>query len=44
MLQIQMSAEEVLLLREILESYMGDLRAEVHHTDTFLKFQYKRSP
>jgi len=35
MLQIQLSTEEVLLLREILESYMGDLRAEVHHTDTF---------
>jgi hypothetical protein len=33
--QIQLSPEEVLLLREILESYLGDLRAEVHHTETF---------
>lgn len=35
MLQIQLSTEEALLLCEILESYLGDLRAEFHHTDTF---------
>ena len=35
MLHIQLSTEEVLLLHEILESYLGDLRAEVHHTATF---------
>lgn len=35
MLQIQLSTEEALLLREILESYLGDLRGEVHHTDSF---------
>jgi hypothetical protein len=34
-LQIQLSTEEALLLREILESYLGDLRGEVHHTDSF---------
>jgi hypothetical protein len=35
MLQIHLSTEEALLLREILESYLGDLRGEVHHTDSF---------
>jgi hypothetical protein len=35
MLQIQLSTEEARLLREILESYLGDLREEVHHTDSF---------
>jgi hypothetical protein len=35
MRQLQLSREEVLLLREVLEGYLGDIRAEVHHTDTF---------
>jgi hypothetical protein len=35
MLQIQLSTEEAFLLHEILESYLGDLREEVHHTDSF---------
>jgi hypothetical protein len=35
MLQMQLSTEEALLLREILESYLGDVRDEVHHTDSF---------
>jgi hypothetical protein len=34
MVHMQLSAEEALLLREIIESYLGDLRAEVHHTET----------
>jgi hypothetical protein len=35
MLQMQLTTEEALMLREILESYLGDLREEVHHTDSF---------
>jgi hypothetical protein len=35
MLQVLLSTEEALLLREILESYLGALRGEVHHTDSF---------
>jgi len=35
MLQVQLSTEEALLLREILKSYLGALRGEVHHTDSF---------
>jgi hypothetical protein len=35
MLQVQLPTEEALLLREILENYLGALRGEVYHTDSF---------
>jgi hypothetical protein len=35
MSQFNLSPEEVQVIREILESYLGDLRVEVHHTDDF---------
>jgi hypothetical protein len=35
MLQIQLSTEEALLLREILECYLRNLRGEIHHTHSF---------
>jgi hypothetical protein len=40
MLQIQLSTEEAFLLREILESYLRNLRGEVHHTHSF---EYRES-
>jgi hypothetical protein len=35
MLQIQLSTEETCLLHEILESYLNNLRGEIHHTHSF---------
>lgn len=35
MLSLQLTPEDVQVLREILESYLGELRVEVHHTDDF---------
>jgi hypothetical protein len=35
MVHMQLSPEEALLLRDILESYLDDVRGEVHHTDSF---------
>lgn len=33
MTQLEISTEEMALLRRILDSYVTDLRSEIHHTD-----------
>lgn len=32
---INLNQEETTLLHEILETYLGDLRVEIHHTHTY---------
>lgn len=33
-MNVQLTFEEIELLHKILEAYIGDLRVEIHHTDT----------